>query len=270
MPSRLPRTAHRSSRSPTPPGLAADHDRRLREAQENLEFGGAAIMAMTYMGHLGVVHSREALASEVLDMEVNGVATGEALQDFQIRRLFHEIAAPTATAAVDSAAILYAHAVLDGVIDTLCAVSVELDAEAWATEHGEAERTPQPLPPPGPPTVSSPWFEHASLFQKCEALLRVNRRGSHRDVLKEFKYSADRLRKLDQIRRHLVEQSSFQRKVQHAEGKVDYLLNAAQFFINLLTKRQAEESHERRPKARRTPKKVSPAPEPVWQQGELL
>jgi len=76
MPSRLARTASPSSRTRTPRGLGADHGRRLREAQENLEHGGAAIMAMIYMGHLGVTHSRAALASEVREMEANGVRTG--------------------------------------------------------------------------------------------------------------------------------------------------------------------------------------------------
>ncbi len=270
MPSRLSRTASPSSCTRTPRGLAADHGRRLREAQENLEHGGAAIMAMIYMGHLGVTHSGEALAREVREMEINGVLTGEALQAFQVRRLFHEITAPTATAAVDSAAILYAHAVLTGVIDLLCAVSVELDAEAWAREGAEPATAPDFLPPPSLPKAQPSWLAHASLFQKCEALLKVNRRGRRRDVLQEFKYSADRLKKLDQLRQRLVEESSFQRKTLQAEEKVDYLLNTAQFFINLLTERQADEAPGRGPKPRRPAQKASAAPEAGWQQGELL
>jgi hypothetical protein len=240
----------------------------LREAQENLEDGGAAIMAMTYMGHLGVAHSREALAGEVQEMEIHGVPTGEALQGFQVRRLFHEIAAHTATSAVDTAAILYAHAVLSGVIDTLCAVSLDLDPEAWTDASAEPGKTPGFLPPP----ASRPaWLEHASLAQKCEALLRINRRSRHRDVLQQFQYSTERLRKLEQLRRRLVEPSSVPRKTLQPEEKVDDLLNTAQFFINLVAQRQAEAPSARAPKkASRTSQKVTPAPEPVWQQGELL
>jgi len=171
---------------------------------------------------------------------------------------------------VDSAAILYAHAVLTSVIDTLCAVSVELDAEAWASASAERETTPDFLSPPSLPKAKPSWIEHASLGQKCDALLRINRRGRHRDVLMEFKYSADRLRKLDQLRQRLVAQSTFERKTPQAEEKVDDLLNTAQFFINLLTKRQTDDTPAHRPKSRRAPKIASPAPEPVWQQGELL
>lgn len=253
-----------------PSGITADHSRKLREAQENLEHGGGAIMAMVHMGHLGVTHSSEAIANEAQEIAAHGADSEEARQGFQVRRLFHEITAQTATAAVDSAAILYAHAVLTGVIDTLCALSMELDAEAWAGEGESAAAVQAFLAPPSPLQARPAWLERASLFQKCEALLRVNKRGSHRDVLKEFKYSGDRLKKLDQLRQHLVDESSFNRKMQQAQEKVEYLLHAAQFFINLLTKRQAEESPGHRPKTRRSPKKASPAPEPVWQQGELL
>jgi hypothetical protein len=270
MPARLSRTANPLSRSRTPPARAADHSRRLREAQENLEHGGAAIMAMIYMGHLGVTHSREALAREIQAIDASGVLTGEALQGFQVRRLFHEITAHTATAAVDSAAILYAHAVLSGVIDTLCAVSVELDPEVWAGAHAESEKAHGLLPPLSPPTGGPTWLAHAALWEKCDALLRINRRGSHRDVLREYKYSVSRLRKLDQLRQRLVEASTFERRTQDVEEKVDDLLNTAQFFINLVTRRRADESPTSRAKSRRAAQPAPPAAEPVWLQGELL
>lgn len=271
MPSRLPRTASRlASRRTTPAVIAApDAPTRdsLQEVRENLEYGGSAIMAMTYMGQLGVSLSRENLETEAQDLEATGIPSSAAIRDFQVRWLLHEIAAQTSTVATDSAAILYAHAVLSGVIDALCQLSMTLDPDAWATDGPEAEKPRGPLPPLVIPKAPPSWFEQSSLYQKCEALLTVNRRGALRDVLPGFKYSADQIRQLDQLRQRLVEQSSFDRKTLQAAEKVDYLLKTAQFFINLLTRRQAEGPRKR---ARRTPSKSDPTADPVWVQPELL
>ena len=269
MPSRLPRTASRlPSRKITPSGLAKASARDgLQEARENLEYGGSAIMAMTYMGQLGVTLSRETLASEAQEMEEEGEPGDEAIQGFHVRWLFHEIAAQTATTAVDSAAILYAHAVLSGVIDALCELSMSLDPDAWATDGPEPEKPRGPLPPLVIPKAPPSWFEQSSLYQKCEALLTVNRRGALREVLPDFKYSAEHIRQLDHLRQRLVEQTSFDRKTLQAEEKVAYLLKTAQFFINLLARRQAEGPRKR---TRRAPQKSDPEAEPVWVQDELL
>ena len=200
-------------------------------------------------------------------MEEAGGPSDEAIQGFQVRWLFHEIAAQTATTAVDSAAILYAHAVLSGVIDALCQVSMVLDPDALATD-GPAPGLPRgPLPPLVIPRAPASWFEQSSLDQKCEALLTVNRRGPVRDVLPGFKYTADQIRQLDRLRQRLVEPASFDRQTLQAGETVEYLLQTAQFFINLLARRQSEGPRQR---PRRAPQKSDPAAEPVWVQGNLL
>lgn len=269
MPSRLPRTASRLSPRKTAPVVRPVAPTRdgLQEARENLEYGGSAIMAMSYMGQLGVTLSREALEGEAQEMEAAGAPGDTAIRDFQVRWLFHEIAAQTATTATDSAAILYAHAVLSGVIDALCQLSMTLDPDAWATDGPEGEKPRGPLPPLVIPKAPPSWFEQSSLYQKCEALLTVNRRGPLRDVLPGFKYTADHIRQLDQLRQRLVEQSSFDRKTLQAGENVEYLLQTAQFFINLLARRQSEGPRKR---ARRASQKSDPAAEPVWVQGDLL
>ena len=269
MPSRLPRTASRlpSRKTTSSVVVAAPARDGLQEAREHLEYGGSAIMAMSYMGQLGVTLSRETLDSEAQEMEAAGAPSDAAIRDFQVRWLFHEIAAQTATTATDSAAILYAHAVLSGVIDALCQLSMTLDPDAWATDGPEAEKVRGPLPPLVIPKAPPSWFEQSSLYQKCEALLTVNRRGPLRDVLPDFKYSAEQIRQLDQLRQRLVEPASFDRQTLQAGENVEYLLQTAQFFINLLARRQSEGPRKR---TRRAPQKSDPAAEPVWVQGDLL
>src|SRR3954464_10009425 len=103
MPARQSRTSRPASRTATPRAIGAGHQRKLREAQEILEHGGVAVMAMVYMGHLGIHLSDDAIAAEAEEIVAHGIPSEEAMQSFQVRRLLHGIAAHSATAATDAA-----------------------------------------------------------------------------------------------------------------------------------------------------------------------
>jgi hypothetical protein len=269
MPARHSRSSRPASRTAAPRAIGATHQRKLREAQEILEHGAAAIMAMTYMGHLGANLSGDAIAAEAEEIAAHGMPSEEAMQSFQVRRLIHGIAAHSATGAVDAAAILYAHSVLNGVVDTLCAVSAEIDAPAWAIEITNAEAAADVLRALNAPNEAAARLARISLFEKCETLLRINKRSPQRELLEGFKYSASRLRKLDELRLQLIHPSTFERKMKDGHESVEYLLHVAQFFINLFTQRLSEETPDRGSKSHRARKTPRP-PEEIWQQVELL
>lgn len=270
MATRQSRTSRPSSRAAAPRAIAASHQRKLREAQEILEHGSGAIMAMTYMGHLGVNLSGDAIAAEAEEIAAQGLPSEEAMQSFQVRRLLHGIAAHSADGAVDAAAILYAHAVLNGVVDTLCAVSAEIDAPAWAIEIATVEAAADVLRALNTPDNGATRLAQVSLFEKCETLLRINKSSSQRQLLQDYKYSAPRLRKLDELRIQLVHPSAFERKMKDGHESVEHLLHTAQFFINLLTQRLTDEAQNPDPRPRGRARKGSLPPEPVWQQADLF
>jgi hypothetical protein len=270
MPARQSRTPRPASRAATPRAIAASHQRKLREAQEILEHGGGAIMAMTYMGHLGVNLSGDAVAAEAEEIAAQGLPSEEAMQSFQVRRLLHGIAAHSATGAVDAAAILYAHTVLNAVIDMLCAVSAEVDAPAWAIEIATVEAAADVLRALNTPDEGASRLAQVSLFEKCETLLRINKRSNQRQLLQDYKYSAPRLRKLDDLRLQLVHPSTFERKMKDGHESVEYLLHTAQFLINLLTQRLTDEAQDPDARPRGRARKASRSAEPVWQQADLF
>lgn len=270
MPARQSRPSRSASRAAAPRVIAADHQRRLREAQEILEHGAAAVMAMVYMGHLGVHLSGDAMAAEAEEIAACGTASEETMQSFHVRRLLHGIAANTAITSVDAAAILYAHTILNGVVDALCAISAEIDAPAWAIEMATVEAAAdvlRALHAPGEPATE---LAKVSLFEKCEILLRINKRSPQRPLLQDFKYSAPRLRKLEGLRLQLVNPSTFERKMKDGHEAVEYLLHTAQFFINLLTQRLGEETPARDAKPSRRAQKASLPSEPAFEQAELF
>jgi len=226
-------------------------------------------MAMVYMGHLGIHLSDDAIAAEAEEIVAHGIPSEEAMQSFQVRRLLHGIAAHSATAATDAAAILYAHAILNGVVDTLCTVSAEIDAPSWAIEIATVEAAAEVLRALHAPDEAGTRLARVSLFEKCEILLRINKRSHQRELVEGFKHSAARLRKLDELRLQLLNPATFQRKMKDGHESVEYLLHTAQFFINLLTQRLTEGTPDRGAKSRRA-RKASTVPDPVWQQDELF
>jgi hypothetical protein len=199
----------------------------------------------------------------------HGIPSEEAMQSFQVRRLLHGITAHSATATVDAAAILYAHAILNGVVDTLCAISAEYDAPAWAIEIASVEAAAEVLRALHVPNEAATRLARVSLVEKCESLHRINKHSQQQELLEGFKYSASRLRKLDDLRLQLLHPSTFERKLKDGHEAVEYLLHTAQFFINLVTQRLTEDTPERGSKSRRA-RKGSLPPEPAWQQAELF
>jgi hypothetical protein len=209
----------------------------------SLYHGAAAVASLKAMAYSGLSHSVAELKRDVEKFNSLTEPPEELRKYIEMRRLLHIVQRDSAKAAVDAAALLYAHAILDAVVFKLCSISVALDADAWAEEiEGKQVRLSE-LRVNAVEQVKGKMLkaylsqiERESLLRKCDTLFRVIKPATTRGILKKYKYSRERLALLDGLRHDLVHKLMFHRKLRQPDAKADYLLNTGHFLVNLLSR----------------------------------
>ena len=209
-----------------------------------LYHGASAVASLKAMAYAGLSRSVTELRADVEKFNSLNEAPEELRRYIEMRRLFHILQRDSAKAAVDAAALIYAHAILDAVVFKLCSLSVELDPSSWTTEIEGKQVRLSDLRTHAVEHVRSKMLqaylsglERESLLRKCDTLFRVIRPATTRGILKKYKYSRERLVSLDDLRHDLVHKLAFHRKLRQPDAKMNYLLNTGHFLVNLVAKR---------------------------------
>lgn len=223
----------------------------------SLACGAAAVAALQAMTYLGVAHSAIAMEEQRKEFGAIENPTDEQRRDYELSKLMHESVAEPAKAAVDAAAIIYAHAILDAVIYRLCSISISIDSSAWTPFIQERKVSFSDLRQNSNVGVVQrrlletylAQLERESLLLKCDVLFKIVKPRHTRGVLKGFRYSRERLASLGTLRHDLVHKLRFHRRARQAKAKTEYLLKTGKFFVSLLSKhytnKKAPESKEK-------------------------
>ena len=186
---------------------------------------------MTYLGLASVGRAATEQLKEPTDNE----------EDFRRQGVLQEINREITKAAVDAAAIIYAHAILDANLYKLCEISASIDADGWLPKISRKTVTFEEIRSSSASKIASKLvashlekLERKSLLKKCDSLLGVIRPKRTRGLVKKFHYSRERLETIDQLRHDLVHKLQFHRKVKQVDIKIRYLFNTGEFFYRLL------------------------------------
>jgi len=212
--------------------------------QINLQYGSVAVGALQSMTYLGLAHSSMNMAKQTEEFAALDKPTDKQKTEYTLSKLMHKIISEPAKAAVDAAAIIYAHAILDAVIYKLCKISISIDSNAWVPLIEKRQVPFSEIRLNNDVGVVQKkllenyltQLERESLLFKCDILFKLVMPKHTRGILKGFKYSRERLASLDKLRHDLVHKLEFHKKLRQAKAKTDYLLNAGQFFANLLSR----------------------------------
>lgn len=158
--------------------------------------------------------------------------------------IMHDITSEQAKTAVDAASIIYAHAMVDAAILRLCKVTVGFDRAAWLPLIERKQVTWAHMSEQTVAEVRDGLIERVltdverqSLPAKCDTLFSIIRPRRVTAVVRRFKYSRDRLVKIDRLRHDLVHKLHFNRPIRQVNAKVEYLFGVGDFF-NALTARK--------------------------------
>jgi hypothetical protein len=210
----------------------------------NLLAGEAAVSALQSMTYRGIAHSALAVSIKAKEFAAIENPTDSQKRDFKLNELLHQCLAEPAKTAVDAAAIIYAHAILDATIYQLCSISISIDSNSWASFIKEKKvsfsdiRQNNDVNAVQKKLLESylAQLERESLLVKCDVLFKLIKPLHTRRILSGFKYSRERLVALDSLRHDLVHKLKFHRSVRQSKAKTDYLFQTGKFFVNLLSK----------------------------------
>jgi hypothetical protein len=207
----------------------------------NLLHGAAAVASLQSVAYGGLASAAARFVQDLDQFNSLADPPDELRNWIEIRRAMHSLQKDSAKAAVDAAALIYAHAILDAVAFKLCSISMARDPAAWSNEVQRkqvrmADVLSSPLEKIRKQVLETylAQLERDSLLSKCDLLFRIVKPKSTRGVKKKYRYSRERLAALDLLRHDLVHKLMFHRKFRQPQAKVNYLFNTGHFLTNLL------------------------------------
>jgi hypothetical protein len=204
-------------------------------------FGSHTVSSFRLVAQLGLAYAHAAMAKRSIEFAALDKPTREQKEDYKLVRGLEKIQADQAEAALDAAGIIYTHAILDALIYKLCAVSMSIDSKAWIPVIQEKKVNFTELQNSDVRSIQQKLLEkylaqleYESLLSKCDMLFKIVKPKSTRGILKNFKYSRERLESLDKLRHDLVHKLKFSGKLRQADAKTKYFMNTGKFFMKLL------------------------------------
>jgi hypothetical protein len=149
-----------------------------------------------------------------------------------------------ATAALNAAALIYSHAILEDVLVRICRLSMKRDSKPWLATINDRKVALGDAITKSVDDVKADAlaryakdFERFTLLDKCQTLLGVLRPKTCRRIVPKYSFSIPKLDQLDSLRHEMVHRTEFAAQKGTLRDQHDYFLKTAAFFIALTQRR---------------------------------
>lgn len=206
-----------------------------------------AISCLLGVGHMGLAlhvlrdHSRyRAEVDKLFPDIIPPFLRVLELEDPKLVAGLREDERKVAHAAINAAALIYSHAILEDVLVRLCEISIKRDPQSWLVIISDRKVSIKDAMSKSVDDVKADAlkrflkdFERFTLLDKCRTLLTVLQPKTCRRIVPKYKFSLPRLEQLDWLRHDMVHRTKFRERRGKLRDQHDYFLKTARFFLTL-------------------------------------